>query len=309
MNMPMNFGQKIEEKSGDIIPKDTILWCILNIREIKNSRDTQGRYLDIELTVADGQPYARRKLWDKIADPFDSLNSEGWRTMAYGSIRRILEAVRGATPDNPNSYNLSRLEDLHGLAVPVLIGVEKGSAQYPDEKNRVEYISPHSSVKKIVEAWRLLSSGVHQYGKPAAPATGIPSQGSMFAGTASPPPASFVAPQSAAPAQQAGPGWLAPAGSAPAAMQTPQAPQFAAPAAAVGFQQGQAPAPIQQDQPAAMGTVNAAPPQPALTTTAPAAQNVGAFPSNQQPGQQPWQAPQQAGMPAQFPVSNTQTGQ
>jgi len=272
MNMPLNFGQKIEEKSNDVIPKDTLLWGVINIREMKYSQETNGRYMDIEITVADNQPYARRKIWVKIADPFDTNNSEAWRTMGYGEIRRILEAVKGATPDNPNSYALNRLEDLHGLMVPMLIGIEKGNTQYPDDKNRVEFLSPHSSVKKIVECFRLLSSGVFQYGKPAAPAA--PQQGSMFAGTANPPPANMplATPAATAPAQ--GPGWLAPPAGAPAAAQP-------------GFQQ-----PVQQPQ-GQPAFVNAAPQPPATTNMAPPANPASPSPFN--PG---------AGTPAAFPGGN-----
>jgi len=273
MNMPLNFGTKVEEKSNDVIPKDAILWCVMNVREVKLSRETNGQYLDIELTVADNQPYARRKLWDKIPNPFDTNNSEEWRNMGYGTIRRILEAVKGATPDNPNSYALNALTDLHGLTVPVLIGIEKGSAQYPDDKNRAEYLSPHSSVKKVVEAYRLLASGVHQYGKPAPAAA--PQQGSMFAGTQAPPPAAMPA-QQQAPQQAAGPGWLAP---------QPAAPQ-------AGFQQ---PAPLPQGQPAHAVAV---PQQAPMTNMAPPATPATASPSNQ-----PWNVP--GGAPAQFPGSNT----
>lgn len=291
MNMPLNFGQKVEEKSGDVIPKDTIVWCVLNIREIKNSRDTNGRYLDIELTVADNQPFARRKLWDKIADPFDVNNSEEWRTMAYGSIRRILEAVKGATPENANSYTLNQLQDLHGLTVPVLIGIEKGNAQYPDDKNRAEYLSPHSSVKKIVEAYRLLCSGVYTIAKAAAPAA--PQQGSMFTGTATPPPAGFPPAAPAPAAAQNGPGWLAPA--TPAAAPAPAPAQQYAPqpqqAPQAGFPQATAPA----QQQGHTAPVNAAPqPQPSMNTAQPAP-TATASPSNQG-----W-APPAGGVPAQFP--------
>lgn len=289
MNMPMNFGHKIEEKSNDVIPKDTILWAVVNVRELKYSQDTNGRYVDIELTIADNQPYARRKIWDKIADPFDTNNSEAWRTMGYGSIRRILEAVKGATPDNPNSYTLNQLQDLHGLTVPILVGIEKGSTQYPDDKNRAEYLSPHSTVKKIVEAYRLLCAGTHQYGKPAAPAA--PQQGSMFTGTATAPPANFPPAQpQQAPAQ--GPGWLAPPAAAPAAAPPPQGGYAPQPAAPGNFPQ---PAPM-SGQPA---PANAGQQPQAMTNMAPPANPASPSPSN--PG---W--PQQGGgTPAQFPGQNS----
>lgn len=289
----LNFGQKVEEQSGDTIPKDAILWCVLNVREIKVSRETQGQYLDIELTVADNQPYARRKIWDKIAHPFDNNNSEKWRSAGYGAIRRILEATKGATPDNQNSYVLNQLTDLSGLTVPVLVGIEKGNDDYPDDKNKAEYLSPHSTVKKIAECYRLLCAGQYQYNKPGKAGTppGVPAQGSMFNGTAQQPPAQF-APQ-AAPVPQAAPAapaptWLAPgpASPAPAYAQAQQAGNFAPPATA-------------PSQPPVSTQASTAP----QYNPGPAAQNA-AYPSN--PPQQYVQAPAPAFQPGQAPAPQQQ---
>ncbi len=274
----LNFGQKVEEKSGDIIPKDTLLWAVLSIREFKNSRETQGRYMDIELTILDNQPFKGRKIWIMIADPFDAKNSEEWRTMGYGAIRRILEGVKGATPDNANSYTLNRLEDLHGLTVPVITTIEKGKDGY-DDKNKADFLSPHSSVKKIVDCYNLLRQGVHEYAKDKNKGQ-APAQGSMFTGTQSAPPAQmapaagFTPPgAAAAPQGAAAPGWLAPAAGAPAS----------------GFQPGQAPAQPQQ-APQATGF---APP----TGQSPA-QHANPAPTAS-PSNGGWQPPA-AGGPAQF---------
>lgn len=269
----LNFGQKVEEKSSDIIPKDQLLWAVINVREIKNSRDTNGRYLDIELTIADGIPYARRKIWEMIADPFDPNNSEEWRTMGYGAIRRILEAVKGASPDNANSYVLNQLQDLHGLMVPIITKIEKAKADSGyDDKNKAEFLSPHSSVKKIVECFGLLRSGVYEYAKKdakAAPGTG----GSLFAGTGNPPPvgapaapASNFTPPAAA---NNAPTFLAPL---PPAAATP-----AAPAANSGFSSGAAPMPQQNTGHAAPAANQAPAPATTAPTSAPVA---GTSPSN-----------------------------
>lgn len=285
MNMPMNFGQKVEEKSFDneTIPKDTLVWCNLNVREIKHSRDTNGQYLDIELTVDEGQPYAKRKIWDKIANPFDTNNSEEWRNMGYGAIRRILEACRGATPDNPNSYVLNQLTDLSGLRVPICVGIEKGTQQYPNDKNRAEYLSPYSSIKKVVKCFELLNQGQHQYGD--AKQAAQPQQGNLLqTGQATPPPAQMPAAQPAAvPAAQPpqDPNWLA---------------QQQQPAQNAGFQQGAAPA--QQAAPPATPAANQ-PPATAPAATLPAT-NVSTFPSNQGAD---------GGWPAQFPQGGGNTGQ
>lgn len=282
MNMPLNFGNQVAEKSfdDDIIPKDTLLWVHLNLRGFKNSSQTNGRYMDLELTVAENQPFAKRKIWDMIADPFDALNSEEWRNMAYGSIRRILEATKGATPDNANSYALNALEELSGLVVPVVIRVEKGNDKYPDDKNKVEYLSPQSSVKKIVECMGLLNQGIFTCAKEKK-AAAAPTQGSMFTGTATPPPAQMqqATPPPAAATPPAGANnWLAsqpPAQQAAPPVQQQVAPvQQAAPPA--GFQQGQAPAQqqVQHAAPTAVGQ------QPISTSPENQSASPATFPSN-----------------------------
>lgn len=306
MNMPLNFGQQVEEKTfdNDVIPKDTLVWMVVNVRGIQNSKETNGRYLDVELTVAEGQPYEKRKIWDKIADPFDAQNSEAWRNMGYGAIRRILEAVRGADPSNPNSYVLKRLEDIGGLTVPVVVGIEKGSKEYPDDKNRVEYLSPHSSVKKIVECYNLLQQGINQYGKSKSSGSND-GQGNLLSQGPAPTPAAMPPAQQPAaqqqPTQNAGPGWLAPQGQAPqgqppAAAPAPQAapPQQQAPAQ--GFTQGQPPAQPQQAAPyqPPAATATSAPPASQPQTGQPSAMN--ATTSHSEAGPAPFPA---AGQPPQ----------
>lgn len=291
--MVMNFGQKVEERSNDIIPKNSLVWCVFALRGLKNSRETNGRYLDVELTVCEGQPYARRKIWTMIGDPYDANNKEEFRTMGTATIRRILEACKGANPQIPESYSLNAFEDLNGLVVPVLVTVQKGNKEYPDDKNGADFLSPYSGLKKIVESYKLLTEGKHFYGKEEAPAPAA--QGNMFGTAPSAPPVGAPmfgnsTPQ-AAPAAQ--PGWLAPASAAQPPAQPPTQPQaLPAAGAPVGFPQGQAPA-----QPQAVPYANPAAPQPPVqTNTAPAAPPAGGFPSN---------PAQPVGYPAQYPAQNT----
>lgn len=278
----LNFGQKVQESDNSIIPKDALLWAVINIREMKKSRETNGEYLDIELTIADNQPYARRKIWIMVANPFDGNNSEEWRTMGYGAIRRILEAVKGATPDNANSYVLNQLQDLHGWTVPIITTIEKGKDGYGD-KNKAEFLSPHSSVKKIVECFRLLHSGVFTYAKAEKPSA--PGQGSMFTGTQNPPPAAMAHTPAATPANNA-PSFLAPL---PAAGQPAHVP----PAQPQAFTAGQS----AQHQVAPVSAVVHQPPASTPQLASPVAPAAGTSPSNQQ-----WQPP--GALPAQFPNGN-----
>lgn len=323
---PMNFGTPVQERSqGDLIPKDTLLWVRADVRGIKNSKQTNGRFVDIELTIAENQTFAGRKLWDTIMDPYDNLNSVEARDMGTGKIRRILEGVFGARPDNPNSYQLPSYEALGGQhLIPVCVGIQKAKADSGyDDKNTVEYLSPHSSVKKVVECYNLLKNGVNKWEKAggAKPAAAPAQQGFSMPPQAQPQQGGFTPPAAApAPAQQNAPGWLGqPPGAAPAAtsglaVQTPPAatpapqggqqfPQsHTAPAAAGAPMAAPGAAPVNQQmqpqgfqQPQGQGfAANAGQLQPpAATNTAPAATPATPSPSNG------WAPP--AGNPAQLP--------
>lgn len=331
-----NFGQKVEER-GDLIPKDTLLWCRITVRELKQSRNTNGQMVDLELVVAENQPYAGRKMWDLIMDPFDQRHSQEARDMGMGKVRRILEGVFGARPDAPESYNLPNWEALGGNhVVPVMVTIQKGKDGHED-KNAPDYLSPHSSLKKVVEAYNMLRAGQNLYVKPgSAPKPAAQGAQPSFGMTpqSGPAPAGFAAATPAAAPANA-PGWLAspqtaaPPAQPPAAVPAPvhqapapipqNAPQgFAAPVQG-NVQQGfQPPA-----NPTAMGAAGAqtapgfatpapanntpgfqAPPQPQSATaaggfTAPAPQTQGAANSAASPSDQPWN--NGAANPAQLP--------
>lgn len=151
------------EQDNDLIPQNQLAWAILKLREIKTSSDTGTRYLDMELTIDEGQPYAKRKIWINIMDPLAAQNSEGAKNMGLMMLRRIMEAAMGATPDNPQSYQqLQDYTQLNGMRVPVKITVKKEKDPRYDDKNQVEFLSPHSSVKSVVKAYdALVHEGVN----------------------------------------------------------------------------------------------------------------------------------------------------
>lgn len=305
----LNFGQKVDERNNELIPKDTLLWCQLVVRGLKNSRNTNGKMLDLELVVLPGQPYAGRKMWTLIADPFDGNNSEEFRKMGYGQIRRILEGVFGSNPNNPASYNLQSYDQFNGITVPCVTVIEKGKDGF-DDKNKPEFLSPYSSVKKIVDCFNLLKAGVNVYEKKddKKPAGGTPvAQTSGFTAPPAAPTAGMAPPQPQVAAGN-GPGWLAPTPSPAAAPQPavattgfiPPAQPAAAPPAgyAVAAQGGGFNAP--QAQAAQPGFVNpsapAAPPaQPSPGVNQSVSPAPHPLPSNGQT-----QAPQATGGAAQY---------
>lgn len=200
----LDFSAKIEEKDYDLIPKGTLLWAVINLKGVKASNSTTSKYLDIELTVDEGQPYARRKIFVKIGDPNHAGNSEEYKKMGYGAIRRILEAAFGANPANPQSYNV--IPDptyfvLHGKRVPVKVTIEKGKDGYED-KNSVEFLSPHSSVKSVAKAFEDLKAGKHMPdGAAAQTQQAAPAAQSGFFGQ-------NAAGAAASNVQSSGPSWL-----------------------------------------------------------------------------------------------------
>jgi len=214
----LDFSAKIEERDFDLIPKGTLLWAVINLKGVKASNSTTSKYLDIELTIDEGQPYARRKIFVKVGDPNHQGNSEEYRKMGYGAIRRILEASFGATPANPQSYNVipdPTYHVLHGKRVPVKVTIEKGKDGYED-KNSVEFLSPHSSVKSVAKSFEDLKAGKHiPDGAAAQPQQAAPAAQSGFFGQGQ-----SAAPSQAA-AQPAGPSWLGqPSAAQPAAQGT-----------------------------------------------------------------------------------------
>lgn len=153
----LDLSAKPEERDNDLIPNNQLAWAYIHVRSIKTSPDTGTRYLDVELTVADNQPYAKRKLWVNIMDPLFPQNSDGAKNMGLMMLKRIMETCMGATPDNPASYQqLAEYRDLTGKCVPIRISVKKEKDERYDDKNEVEFLSPFSTVKSVVKAYNAL---------------------------------------------------------------------------------------------------------------------------------------------------------
>lgn len=170
-------GSAGADTGGGTLPKGLLVFAILNVRGVKSSA-SGGGYLDCELTIKEGQPFAGRKIWEMVGDPMNSGNSEAYRKMGNIAISRILETGRGASPTNPEAYKISGYEQLSTLTVAIKVGIEPGTDGH-DDKNRVaEWLTPNpaSSAFKLFE--RLLK-GDHnlptaQPGNGGAPAATAP---------------------------------------------------------------------------------------------------------------------------------------
>jgi len=171
----------------DTIPNGQLAWAILQVKGVKSSA-SGGQYIDCELTIDQGQPYAGRRVFEMIGNPFHQGNSEAYRQMGMIAITRILEAGRGAGPNNPAGYKLNDFAELSNLRVAIKIGVEAGKDGH-DDKNRVsEWLTPnpasqsgHKHYQKLVQGIFNASAQAQQppasgFGAPAAPAPGAQQQ-------------------------------------------------------------------------------------------------------------------------------------
>lgn len=159
--MTMDFSGSAGAASDfDILPLGQLAWAHLNVRGHKASA-AGGAYIDCELTIAEGQPFAGRKLWEMIGDPFNQGNSEKYRKMGMIAVTRILEAGRGAGPNNMAAYQLTDFSQLDGLKVAIKIGVEEGKDGH-DDKNRVaEWLTPNPASQSGHKHFKTLMSGVY----------------------------------------------------------------------------------------------------------------------------------------------------
>ena len=168
----MDFSQGAgQDGPSSLIPNGQLAFAIMTVRGVKPSK-AGGQYLDIELTIDDGQPYARKKLWDMIGDPQHPGNSPEYREMGMRSIARILEAGRNAGPSNPAAYSIGGYTDLSGLRVAIKIGVEKGKDGYEDKNRITEYLTPNPQSSAHKDFQRLLA-GEYNKAAPAAATTGF----------------------------------------------------------------------------------------------------------------------------------------
>lgn len=175
----------------DLIPNGQLAWVIVNYRGAKTSPHTGTRYLDLELTLDDNQPFARRKFWTNVMDPMFIGNSEQARQMGMIAVTRMLEAGRGAGPNNQGGYVLQDYSQLHGLRVAVKIGIEPGKEGYADKNKVAEWLTPNPASSNGHKGYQALLAG--QFNtiaqKPATPPSGFgqpaaaaPAQGNMFGG-------------------------------------------------------------------------------------------------------------------------------
>lgn len=162
----MDFSAGRGQSTGsEPIPNGLLVWAVINVRSLKTSQKG-SRYLDVELTIDEGQPYARRKIWEMIGDPFYEGNTQEYKQMGMVAISRILEAARGAHL-NPQLYRLNDFAELNGLRCAIRVGISKGTGGY-DDKNRVGAFLTPDPTSDAYKEFQMLMSGQHHKNKPAS---------------------------------------------------------------------------------------------------------------------------------------------
>lgn len=212
--MSMNFsGAPTHQPGGnDLLPKGLLAFAVLAIRPHnldhgmieKPSKSSDGAYLDVELTIMSGQhpnPFEKRKVWDKIG----VKGSEKYIQAGHAAIRHILEVGKQASPQNMAGYEIPDYMALDGLVVAIKIGIEKGNAQYPEDKNNVRYLSPNVESDTHKDFARLVAGDMLPKASDAAPAAAKPATSANAWGAPAAKPAT-AAPVAAAAAQATGAG-------------------------------------------------------------------------------------------------------
>lgn len=152
--------------SFDLLPKGALLFAILTVKGVKSTAKGGG-YLDCELTIDEGQPYAGRKIFEMIGDPQNAGNSEKYREMGTVAITRILEC-RGAGPDNMAGYQINSYDQLSGARVGIMVKVEAGTDGHQDKNKVGEWLTSNPASQSGNKGWVKLIAGDH--GLPKAPA-------------------------------------------------------------------------------------------------------------------------------------------
>lgn len=190
----LNFDARTVEPSAPmgVIPAGDYNVQIVK-SEIKPTANGQSHYLQLELEVLDGE-FKGRKLWD-ILNLWN--DNETAARIAQQSLSAIGHAV--------GVLDIRDSEQLHNKPMLASVKVEKGNAQYPDDKNRVK-----------------------GYGAYKGAATSAPAVAPAPAFAPQVPVAPAAPPPFATPVQAQAPAFAAPA---PASVAPAAPPPFAAPAA------------------------------------------------------------------------------
>jgi hypothetical protein len=150
----------------DLIPNGTLSWAMLSVQSKRNSKESNGEYYSVELTLIGGE-FEGRKVFDIIPNIYDQNNSEKWRTSGIGAITRIFESSGWFKPAEPASYNAFAgkpfeqiMAGMDGQRVAIKVKVEKSKDPAYADKNKVaEWLSPNPASRSGYADYQRLIGG------------------------------------------------------------------------------------------------------------------------------------------------------
>ena len=120
----------------------------------KKSAHTSAVWMPIEMTIVGGQ-FDKRKVWQNIFVHGDAIDEATGvskaRLIGLDTIRKIVNsahnlAATDMSPEAQAKRQINGVEDLQGLEVCFVIGIEKSNDPQYADKNRIKtFLSPDSS--------------------------------------------------------------------------------------------------------------------------------------------------------------------
>src|SRR6516164_11117487 len=149
----MQFNQQSGVGSPlDLIPRGYLCWARVSFNGMKVSQSTGSRYGEIDLTISDSQPFARKKIFTRVADPDHENNSEGYKSMGMVSLTRMLESCGLVDVKDAASYEKYSgiscekvLMLLDGKHVAIKVKIDQGKDGYSDKNEVGEYLTPNEA--------------------------------------------------------------------------------------------------------------------------------------------------------------------
>lgn len=165
----------------DLIPHGTLSWAVITVKDKRNSKESNGEYYNLELTLQGGE-HEGRKVFEMIPNIYDTNNSEKWRVSGIGAITRIFESSGWFKPAEPASYNAFAgkpfsdiMLGMDGQRVAVKVKVEKSKDPAYADKNKVgEWLSPNPASRSGFSDYQKLIGGQQAVAAARSSAFGSP---------------------------------------------------------------------------------------------------------------------------------------
>lgn len=144
------------EFGGEPIPGGTIALFKMSVRRpregmaashpmVTQSKNSAFQYLDCELEIVAGT-YKGRKIWQNMGVAGDGSDGHAKAiNITRATIKAMLQASRNIMPGDNSQAAQSALvikgfEELDGLTIPIKVGFDKVSAQYPTPRNTIRAV-------------------------------------------------------------------------------------------------------------------------------------------------------------------------